>query len=141
MSLRLPLRVPVAAFLGEVAVAVSPISFGAMDAERARELLAGERVRIEEALAALGRGGPQESDDRVEPGDRDSEGLYQDEFDAGRAEDLQRELEALERAEARLEAGTYGLSVESGEPIPDARLEAVPTAERTVAEEERFRGA
>jgi len=36
-------------------------------------------------------------------------------------------------------SGTYGLSVESGEPIPDARLEARPTAERTVEEEERYR--
>jgi DnaK suppressor protein len=106
-----------------------------MDEERARKLLAGERERIEQALAALGSDGPQESDDRLEPGERDSEDLYQDEFDVGRAEDLQHELEAVERAEARLKAGTYGLSVQSGEPIPDARLEAVPTAERTVAEE------
>lgn len=74
----------------------------------------------------------------MEPGDLDSEDLYQDELDAGRAEHLQAELEALERAEARLEGGTYGLSVESGEPIPDARLEAVPTAERTVEEQERY---
>jgi RNA polymerase-binding transcription factor len=42
---------------------------------------------------------------------------------------------AVERAEARLAAGTYGL--ESGKPIPDERLEAVPTAERTVEEEAR----
>ena len=48
-------------------------------------------------------------------------------------------MEALERAEARLQDGTYGLSVESGEPIPDARLEALPTAERTVDEEARYR--
>ena len=47
------------------------------------------------------------------------------------------ELAALERAEARLAAGTYGLSVESGERIPDARLELLPTAERTVEEEAR----
>jgi DnaK suppressor protein len=110
-----------------------------MDDERARELLAGERARVEEALAALRAGGPQESDERVEPGERDSEDLYQDEFDAGRVEDFERKLEAVERAEARLAAGTYGQSVESGEPIPDARLEAVPTAERTVEEEERYR--
>jgi DnaK suppressor protein len=110
-----------------------------MDPERAKELLAGERARIEQAMAAHAGDGPLEADDRVEPGERDSEDLYQDELDAGRAEDLQRELEALERAEARLAAGTYGLSVESGEPIPDARLEAVPTAERTVEEENRFR--
>jgi DnaK suppressor protein len=37
-------------------------------------------------------------------------------------------------------AGTYGLSVESGEPIPDERLEAIPTAERTVEEEARRSG-
>ena len=58
-----------------------------------------------------------------------------DDPDAGRAEDFKEQLAALERAEARLAAGTYGLSVESGKPIPDARLEVVPTAERTVEEE------
>jgi DnaK suppressor protein len=47
-------------------------------------------------------------------------------------------MAAVERAEARLDAGTYGLSVESGEPIPDERLEALPTAERTADEQERF---
>ena len=111
-----------------------------MDPGRARELLANERSRIEQALAALERNGPLEGSDRIEPGDKGSEDLYQDEFDAGRREDLRNELAALERAEARLEAGTYGLSVESGEPIPDARLEALPTAERTVQEEEARRG-
>jgi DnaK suppressor protein len=109
-----------------------------MDPDRARELLAQERARIEEATAALGRDGPLESDTRVEPGDLDSEDLYQDEFNATRAEDLRRELDAVERAEARLAEGTYGLSVESGEPIPDARLEARPTAERTIEEEDRL---
>ena len=110
-----------------------------MNPDRAQELLARERERIESALAARGGEGPLESSDRVEPGDVDSEDLYQDELNAGRRQELQQELAALERAEARLEAGTYGLSVESGEPIPDARLEARPTAERTVEEEERFR--
>ncbi len=110
-----------------------------MDTDRARELLAKERARIEEALAAHTGDGPQESYDRVEPGDRASENLYQDELDAGRVEDLKRALEAVERAEARLAESTYGLSVESGKPIPDARLEAVPTAERTVEEEDRYR--
>jgi DnaK suppressor protein len=109
-----------------------------MDPARARELLAGERTRIEQAMAALGRDGPLEGDDVVDPGDRGSEDLYQDEYDAGRADDLQRELAAVERAEARLAEGTYGLSIESGEPIPDARLEARPTAERTIEEEDRL---
>lgn len=109
-----------------------------MDNERARELLARERARIEQAMAEHQTDGPLEASDRVEPGDIDSEDLYQDELDAGRAEDLRRDLAALERAEARLADGTYGLSVESGEPIPDARLEAVPTAERTIEEQARY---
>jgi DnaK suppressor protein len=109
-----------------------------MDTQRARELLARERERIERAMSALESEGPLESSERVEPGDVDSEDLYQDELDAGRVESLRADLAALERAEARLAEGTYGLSVQSGQPIPDARLEAKPTAERTVEEQERF---
>jgi DnaK suppressor protein len=110
-----------------------------VDPERARQLLAAERERIEQALASLERDGPLEGSERLEPGDRDSEDLYQDEFDQGRRDDLRLELASLERAEARLADGTYGLSVESGDPIPDARLEAVPLAERTIEEAERRR--
>ena len=108
-----------------------------MDSDRAHQLLAAERERIEREIAELGSEAAGESD---ESEDRGSEDLYQQEFDAGRATDLQEQLAAVERAEARLAAGTYGLSVESGEPIPDGRLEVLPTAERTVAEEERLGG-
>jgi DnaK suppressor protein len=110
-----------------------------MDNDRAVELLARERERIEQSLAAIERDGPLDADDRIEPDDVDSENVYQDEFDAGRVEELRGQLEALERAEARLAAGTYGLSIESREPIPDERLEAVPTAERTMEEQQRWR--
>jgi DnaK suppressor protein len=110
----------------------------AMDADRAKELLQRERQRIEDELKLL-TDDPLESDERVEPGDLDSEDLYQDEYDDSRREQLNQEMEALERAEARLRDGTYGLSVESGKPIPDARLEARPTAERTIEEEDRYR--
>ncbi len=106
-----------------------------METERARELLARERERLEAALRAHD-GAPQGSDAKRQPGDRDDEGLYQDEFDAGRREDLQAQLAALERAEARLENGTYGVSVQSGLPIPEGRLEARPTAELTVEEQQ-----
>jgi DnaK suppressor protein len=105
-----------------------------VDTERARQLLAAERERIEQATAGVGRDGGA-SAERSEPGDIGSEDLYQSEFDAGLAEDLAVQLAALERAEARLAAGVYGLSVQSGEPIPDERLEAVPTAELTVEEQ------
>ncbi len=109
-----------------------------MESDRARELLAAERSRIERALAAFDEQGVLESDENKEPGDNDSEDLYQDEFNASRAEDFHQQLAALERAEARLAAGKFGLSIESGEPIPDGRLEAIPTAERTVEEQERY---
>jgi DnaK suppressor protein len=111
-----------------------------MDADRARDLLAHERKQVEEEIAALKRGGAEEGDERVEPGDFDSEGLYQDEFDAGRRQDLKARLDAVERAEARLEAGTYGVSTKSGAAIPDRRLEAFPTAELTLEEQERSVG-
>ena len=48
--------------------------------------------------------------------------------------ELRHHLDAIDRAEKRLEPGTYGLSVLSGQPIPDARLESDPTAELTVEE-------
>jgi DnaK suppressor protein len=110
-----------------------------MEPERARDLLARERRRIEYALG-VHTGAALESDENVEPGDEDSEDLYQDELDAGRAADLRAELAAVERAEKRLDEGTYGLSVLSGEPIPDGRLEARPTAELTVEEQQRQTG-
>jgi DnaK suppressor protein len=105
-----------------------------MDADRARELLARERERLEQALAGRGHTDVGELSDQDEPADQATE-LYQDEFDEGLGDDLREELSALERAEARVAEGTYGLSVLSGEPIPDERLEALPTAELTVAEE------
>ncbi len=108
-----------------------------MNADRARELLAAERKRIERELAGAKHEDDSEPADEFDPANLASD-LYQDEFDEGRVDDLREQLAALERAEARLAAGTYGLSVESGQPIPDERLEAVPTAELT-ADEERAR--
>jgi len=108
---------------------------GAVDPARARQLLAAERERIERDIAGLvhpDEGAAAEADE-FDAGDLGRE-LLQDELDEGRREDLQEQLAAVERAEQRLAAGTYGLSVQSGEPIPDERLEAVPTAELTVAE-------
>lgn len=105
-----------------------------MDPDRVRELLEAERSRIKRALAAHGHQDDGEEADDEDPGNLGTD-LYQDEFDEGLRDDLQTQLAAVERAEARLEAGTYGLSVESGAPIPDERLEIHPTAELTVEEE------
>jgi RNA polymerase-binding transcription factor len=108
-----------------------------MDADRAHELLAAERRRIEEALSRLGHQDDGEPADEFDPANAAAD-LQIDELDQGLAQDLRRQLAAVERAEQRLAAGSYGRSVESGRPIPDERLEAVPTAELTI-EEERAR--
>jgi DnaK suppressor protein len=108
-----------------------------MELERARDLLRRERVRIERALARLSVPGREELAGQDEMADAASQ-LYEEEFDEGQADDLRAELAAVERAEQRLFEGTYGRSIESGKEIPDERLEAVPAAERTAAEQARF---
>ena len=105
-----------------------------MNTEQASKLLAAERRRIEEELGHLGHQDDGELADDSDAANLASD-LLQDELDEGRAEDLREQLAAVARAEERLAAGTYGRSIVSGEPIPDERLEAFPTAERTVAEE------
>jgi DnaK suppressor protein len=105
-----------------------------VDPERARELLQAERTRVERALAQAAHQDDAEPADEVDPGTLASD-LYQDELAEGLRDDLEAQLAAVERAEARLAGGTYGLSLLSGEPIPDERLEVRPTAELTVDEE------
>ncbi len=109
-----------------------------VDHDRATQLLARERERLVEAIERVR---PTESDEPTSTdqhlADQASD-LYDAELEEGRADDLRRELAAVDRAEQRLAAGTFGISIESGEPIPDARLEALPTAERTAEEQERF---
>jgi DnaK suppressor protein len=110
-----------------------------MDVERARELLAAERRELERALGHRGHQDDGETAGFQEPANLAAE-LYLDELDESLADDLRERLDALERAEQRLAAGTYGLSIESGKPIPDERLETFPTAERTVEEERALDG-
>jgi DnaK suppressor protein len=109
-----------------------------VEPDRARELLARERSRIERTLAQLtSNGGDELSNLDQHPADQGTE-VFEAERDEGIAERLREELAAVERAERRLEEGTYGISVESGQPIPDARLEVIPWAERTAEEQARF---
>ena len=104
-----------------------------MEPERARELLAQEREQLESALRL--HSSPAGSS---EPGggEPDESGPEQAEIDEARRRELEAQLAAVERAEERLRNGTYGLSVLSGEPIPEARLEARPSAEMTVEEQQ-----
>jgi len=108
-----------------------------MDKARARDLLNRERERIESQLPNLATDGDDEPSS--DPGDGATR-LHDQEVDAGIAEGLRADLAAIERAEERLEQGKYGLSIESGERIPDERLEALPWAERTAEEDEHHQG-
>ncbi len=107
-----------------------------VDADRARELLAAERERIMEQLK--GRTTDESDDTTITDAADKASDTYEAELDEGLADDLRGQLEAVERAEQRLTDGTYGLSIESGEPIPDERLEIAPAAERTAEEQSRF---
>jgi DnaK suppressor protein len=108
-----------------------------MDPERARQRLEEERARIERELEAIG---PQEPGEEPEDTGDQASDLDQAGKDEAIREELERRLEAIERAETRLEDGTYGKSVVSGKPIPDGRLEALPWADRLVEEEPGGRG-
>ena len=57
-----------------------------------------------------------------------SQDMFNREMDATIGEQVERRLGDVERALQKIEEGTYGLSDESGEPIPRGRLEAVPEA-------------
>ena len=109
-----------------------------MDESRARALLLAERAEV----ATLLRGSEEATKVDREAATEEIPHDYGDAAlplteqadDEAVAADLQERLEAIDRALARLEAGTYGRSVLSGKPIPDERLEADPAAELTVEE-------
>ena len=109
-----------------------------MDKARARALLDQERHRLD----LLGRAVARDHDDAV-TGSRPEDPVdgaghrVAEETSQALGERLGDRWGALERAEARLAAGTFGASVLSGRPIPDERLEAFPLAELTVEEAAR----
>jgi DnaK suppressor protein len=108
-----------------------------VDEQRARERLAEERARVERELEGIG---PEQEEEQPEDVGDQGDDLEQAGKDEAIREQLQRTLEAIDRAEQRLEDGTYGKSVISDEPIPDGRLEAIPWADRLVEEEPGGRG-
>jgi DnaK suppressor protein len=108
-----------------------------LDVERAQALLAAKRAEVQTLLAeteAAGRDDRSSEDEKGTDVADPAQSLTQQGMDDAIAESLSGRLAALERAEQRLAEGTYGRSVQSGKPIPDARLEADPTAELTVEE-------
>jgi DnaK suppressor protein len=109
-----------------------------VDPGRAQELLQAERERLERLLRRRTLE-PSDELSRTDAADLGTD-VFEEELDEGIAEEIRVELEAVARAEQRLADGTYGLSIESGDPIPDERLEAHPAAERTAEEQARYDG-
>jgi DnaK suppressor protein len=108
-----------------------------MDADRARTLLAEERTRVEALIREAQAAGDADRAADDDPGDiaDNAQPMTSSLVDDAIAEGFRDRLAAIERAEQRLADGTYGMSVQSGDPIPDERLEADPTAELTVEEQ------
>ena len=104
-----------------------------------RKRLLAERERIQSSEATLSpvredEGRPADEMDQAEASIVQHEAL-------GRAAHDQARLGEIDRALARIDAGTYGISELSGEPIGYARLSAVPWARFTVAEQESLEHA
>jgi DnaK suppressor protein len=107
-----------------------------VDNDHARALLKAERSRVEGLLAEVSAAGRNDRTAADQTGDMSdpSEPLVAEEVDDAVSASFRDRLGAIGRAEQRLNDGTFGLSVRSGLPIPDERLEADPAAELTVEE-------
>ena len=115
-----------------------------------QEFIAQQKQRLQDLKAELegGRDGleeeqrfrAEEEEDFTQHDSGDmSQSLFTREVDATVEQQVERRLANVERALQKIDEGTYGLSDDSGEPIPKGRLEAVPEAVRTVDEQERYR--
>ena len=113
--------------------------FIARQKRRLQDLKA-ELERVRDGLREDERFRAEEEEDFTQHDSGDmSQSLFTREVDATVERQVERRLEYVERALQKIEEGTYGLSDDSGEPIPRGRLEAAPEALRTVEEQQRSR--
>src|SRR5207245_9195689 len=110
-----------------------------VDLDKARERIVAEHERVEALARDLRAGlGQSESDQLSEladydqhPADTASE-TFEREKDLSILEQLEDELAELQAALERIDRGTYGIDERTGEPIDEARLDALPTARTTL---------
>jgi len=95
------------------------------------DILRGEREDLAEERAY----GEEHGDEIAEP-EEGAQRMTEFEIEQSLHDVEAPRLRAIERALQKIEDGTYGLSDLSDEPIPKARLEAVPEALFTIEEEE-----
>jgi RNA polymerase-binding transcription factor DksA len=111
-----------------------------VDTEPFRTRLEQEKQRVEGLIGELREelGDSNESDQVGEladydqhPADEGSE-TFEREKDLSILESLEAELAEIEAALARIDDGTYGVDEVTGDPIDEARLDALPTARTNV---------
>jgi RNA polymerase-binding transcription factor DksA len=110
-----------------------------VDVDVARRRLLDERERLQSLVAELNTElgeSEQDSSDELSsvdqhPADSATDTFEREKDDAIRS-GLERELEEVDAALARVDTGTYGIDEETGEPISDERLEALPTARTNI---------
>jgi DnaK suppressor protein len=107
------------------------------DLESLRKTLESKRAELLRAHAEnLAAGTHQEEEAYPDPMDAATRATEEGER-LGLAGQERRLLAEIDRALAKLDAGTYGISELSGRPIPIERLRAVPWARLSAEEEER----
>jgi len=114
-------------------------SLTGVDTDDARERLQAEQTRVEGLVEGLrAELGTAENEDVSELADYDQHPAdtatetFEREKDLSILEQLENELAELHAALERVDAGTYGIDEETGEPIDPARLEAFPTARTNI---------
>jgi RNA polymerase-binding transcription factor DksA len=108
-----------------------------MEREEARELLDAERARLEDVRAGFEAGhihdeSEDESTSELSHLSQHQADIAMETFEREKdfsiLEQVEAELADVDRALRRLDDGTYGSCEACGEPIGDARLEALPAA-------------
>lgn len=107
-----------------------------MDNDEARHLLHAERERLNAMLATAAEA-VQEQQGSDAGGSDAAKDVVDREMERSELRHLYDQLREVDAALDRVEQGTYGFSELSGEPIPDERLRANPTARLLVSEQEQ----
>jgi RNA polymerase-binding transcription factor DksA len=113
-----------------------------VDVKRARKQLEARLAEINHSSAVLAAEG-------TEQGSGDLSHVHQHPGDQGTdISDAEREVavldaaaadqELIQQALARIDAGTYGMCVDCGKKIPDARLKIRPEVARCVADQQKY---
>jgi len=111
-------------------------------AQRSRlEALEQELLGSEEGTIARERQRQEERGQEAEEREDDAQTIEQYVANQALRNVNGKRIRDVQRALKKIEEGTYGFSDESGEPIPVARLEAVPEAILTVEEQGRREAA